>query len=64
MNNTCPRCGKQMVQKPPQTIYLTYPAQYDQVMWCGCGHQENRGRVYEKTQEQMLQDEWNRINHQ
>jgi len=53
-----------MVQKPPQTIYLTYPAQYDQVMWCGCGYQENRGRVYEKTQEQRLQDEWNRINHQ
>jgi len=61
-NNQCPNCGKQMVQKTPQSIYLTHPPQYHMIMWCGCGYQENRGMFYEQTQEQRLQDEWKRIN--
>lgn len=58
----CPRCGKNMVMKPPTVIYLTYPAQYDEIWWCKCGETVNNGRVYEKTPEQMLREKWDKLN--
>jgi hypothetical protein len=58
----CPRCNSIMVQKSPETIYLTYPAQYDSIMWCKCGYGENRGRVYDKTPQQRMEDEWDERN--
>jgi hypothetical protein len=61
-SNKCPRCGSNMVEKPPTMIYASYPPQWDSVMWCACGHQENRGRVRGKTSEQMLRDDWDRAN--
>jgi len=63
-NNKCPQCGSYMVEKPPTVIYCSYPPQWDSVMWCGCGYQEYRGRVYGKTPEQSLRDEWETINNQ
>ena len=62
MKNQCPRCGKTMVEKAPTVIYTTDPPQWDSVMWCGCGYSENRGRVWGKTPEQSLQEEWEHIN--
>ena len=58
----CPRCGRKMIEKPPTMIYTTNPPQWDRVMWCGCGHTENLGRVHGKSAEQNLMDEWKRRN--
>ena len=51
-----------MVEKPPTVIYASNPPQWDSVMWCACGHTENRGRVYGQTQEQMMREQWKRAN--
>jgi len=59
---TCPRCGKQMVEKVGPMLYLTNPGQYDLTWWCGCGYAEHVGRVYAKTPEESLRDKWERIN--
>ena len=61
-NNKCPNCGSNMVEKSPVMFYPTNPPQYDSVMWCGCGYTENRGRVYDKTEDEQLYDLWKRIN--
>lgn len=58
----CPRCGKIMVEKPPSVIYTSDPPQWDSVLWCGCGYQENRGRVWGKAPERQLHDEWKERN--
>ena len=60
----CPRCGSNMVEKPPAIIYTSIPPQWDSVMWCACGYSENRGRVYGQTQEQMLHEKWKKANAQ
>jgi len=59
----CPKCGSNMVEKPPSVIYASNPPQWDRVMWCGCGYQENMGRVHGTTPEQALRDEWERAQH-
>lgn len=51
-----------MVEKTPVIIYPTNPPQYDLIMWCGCGHTENRGRVFDKTTDEQLYDLWKLIN--
>jgi hypothetical protein len=58
----CKRCGKQMVQKQPDRIYPSNPPQWDVVWWCGCGYTENGGRQRGKTQDEIMRDEWERIN--
>jgi len=58
----CPICDSVMVEKPPTIFYTTNPAQYDKVMWCGCGYQENCGRVYCETVEDTLRRKWERAN--
>lgn len=55
-NNKCPKCGSNMIGKPPTTIYPTNPVQYVSILWCGCGHTENRDRVYAKTEDKQLYD--------
>ena len=62
MIKTCPRCGANMIEKPPAIIYLSEPPQWDRVMWCGCGYQENLGRVIAPTQEENLRDKWGQAN--
>ena len=59
---TCPRCGRYMIEKRGSIVYLSYPAQYDLMWWCGCGHQEYAGRVFGKTEQQLCQEEWDKIN--
>ena len=54
----CPRCGSNMIEKKPSVIYLTNPPQRDSVLWCACGHSEDRGRVYERSSESRLLDDW------
>lgn len=58
----CPRCGSVMVEKPPTLIFCSNPPQWDRVLWCGCGHQQDMGRVYGKTAEQSLREQWERAN--
>lgn len=58
----CPRCGSTMVEKPPTMIYASNPPQWDRVLWCGCGHQQDMGRVHGKTAEQSLLEAWERAN--
>jgi len=58
----CPRCGSVMVEKQPTMIYASYPPQWDRVLWCGCGHQQDMGRVHGKTAEQAMREEWERAN--
>lgn len=61
-NDKCPHCGSNMIEKSPTIIYPTNPPQYDLVMWCGCGHTENRGRAFAKTENEKLYEQWKRIN--
>ena len=58
----CPRCGSVMIEKPPDIIYTTNPPQWDQIMWCGCGYQENLGRILAKTEHEILMYNWERAN--
>ena len=58
----CPRCGSVMVEKPPTMIYASNPPQWDRVVWCGCGHQQDMGRVRGKTPEDSLREQWERAN--
>jgi len=58
----CQRCGKTMVEAPPTVIYASNPPQWDRIMWCGCGHQENLGRVFGLTAEERMRKEWEEIN--
>ena len=51
-----------MVERPPTIVYATYPPQYDREWWCGCGHTESGGKVFERTIEQELKDQWEIIN--
>ena len=60
----CPRCGAVIVRDVGLYIYLTYPAQYDLTMWCGCGYREPRGRVFDERPHERLQRKWEEINAQ
>ena len=51
-----------MVEKAPGIIYATYPACWDRVLWCACGHTENRGIVRGKTSDEILMDTWREAN--
>lgn len=51
-----------MIEKPPTVIYTSNPPQWDRIMWCKCGYTENLGRVMGKTDEEILNDEWERAN--
>lgn len=51
-----------MVEKYPSVIYTSNPPQWDSVMWCACGHTEYMGRVYGKTDLQLLHDRWESAN--
>lgn len=51
-----------MVEKPPSIIYTSNPPQWDRIMWCVCGYQENMGRVRAKSLEEQLRDEWEKAN--
>jgi hypothetical protein len=51
-----------MVEKQPTMIYASNPPQWDRVLWCGCGHQQDMGRVHGKTAEQAMREEWERAN--
>ena len=62
MNEKCPKCGSNMVEKAPGIIYATYPACWDRVLWCACGHTENRGIVRGKTSDEILMDTWREAN--
>ena len=59
----CPKCGSVMVERPPTMIYASSPPQWDSVMWCGCGYEQNMGRVRGKTAEETLREKWERANH-
>jgi len=58
----CPKCGSNMVEKPPTMIYTSSPPQWDSVMWCACGYSEDRGRVRGMTEQEMLHDDWRKAN--
>ena len=58
----CALCGSVMIEKAPTTIYTSNPPQWDCIMWCGCGHTVNLGRVFAKSEEQRLRDEWEAAN--
>ena len=62
MTGKCPRCGANMVERPPSVIYTSNPPQWDSVWWCACGYQEDRGRVYGKTPDELLKDAWDEAN--
>ena len=51
-----------MVEKSPKVIYTSNPPQWDSILWCGCGHEENRGRVRGKSYNQLLREKWERAN--
>lgn len=51
-----------MIEKSPTVIYTTNPPQWDRVMWCGCGHQENLGRVYGQTESESIREQWEAAN--
>lgn len=59
---TCPRCGRQMVHQPPSCMYASNPPQWDDVVWCGCGYTEDRGRVSGMTAEEALRAAWEAAN--
>ena len=44
-NNKCPKCNSNMITKPPDRILTSYPPKWHCIMWCGCGHEEDRGLV-------------------
>jgi len=57
----CPCCGKIMVEDTGSIIYPTNPPQYDLKYRCfGCGYTENTGRVYAKTRQEKLEEDWKR----
>jgi hypothetical protein len=58
----CLKCGKNMIEKSPNIVFLTDPPQWDKIMWCACGYTENLGRVYEKTEKQILHERWKEAN--
>ena len=58
----CPRCGSTMVEKPASFIYTSNPPQWDSVIWCACGYQESRGRVYGKSLDESMLDQWHKAN--
>lgn len=47
----CPRCGSVMVEKQPTMIYASYPPQWDRVLWCGCGHQQDLNELLDLNQQ-------------
>jgi hypothetical protein len=47
-----------MVEQEPDMVFLSYPAQYDQRWWCGCGYAEIGGRVFEKTGDDLVREKW------
>lgn len=58
----CPKCGANMVEKPPEFYYTSNPVQWDAYEWCACGHTEYLGRKRGKTVEEALLEDWKKAN--
>ena len=58
----CPKCGKQMILTGTGITLTSYPPQYPQVWWCGCGHQEPGPTLRGKTEEEVRREAWERAN--
>ena len=58
----CEKCGKWMILTGTGRVLTSYPPQYPQVWWCGCGHQEQGPILRGKTDEEMRREEWERAN--
>ena len=54
----CPKCGKSMIKRHRNSVYLTDPPQRPWYWWCGgCGHEEEGGVDSSMSQEEL----WHRI---
>ena len=58
----CPNCGKKMIKVGTGIVLTSYPPQYPQTWWCGCGHEEPAETLTEKTEYHLNLEEWNKIN--
>ena len=58
----CERCGRRMIQRFTGNVFGTYPAYYEWEWWCGCGHRQKGGEARMQTEEELLQEEWERVN--
>ena len=58
----CPKCAKKMIKKFHNSTYLTFPSQQRYDWWCGCGHSYYGGVYRHKTDEEMLKEEWDKVN--
>ena len=55
-NKVCSECGKRMIKTRTGVILATYPAQYPQMWWCGCGHTEEAETLWGKTRREMWEE--------
>ncbi len=61
-NKICPKCQKKMIKRSTGLVLASYPPQYPQEWWCGCGHKEPAETLRGKTDEEYVREEWERIN--
>ena len=59
---TCPKCGKQMIRRYRDYVLLTYPVQRPWDWWCGCGYSEEGGIELDKTEDQIVREQWEIVN--
>jgi len=55
-------CGKKMILCGTGVVLLTYPGQYPQVWWCGCGKSEPGPTLRGKTNEEARMEQWRLAN--
>lgn len=58
----CPECKSNMVKEKTSMMYLTYPPQWDERWWCGCGYRGEWKRARGKTKEETLKEKWDQDN--
>jgi hypothetical protein len=58
----CTKCSKQMIKTGTGIVLTSYPPQYPQKWWCGCGHEEPAETIWGTTVEESNRNEWNRLN--
>ena len=58
----CSKCGKKMIKISTGITLTSYPPQYPQKYWCGCGHEEPAETVMGTTPEQENMNLWKDAN--
>lgn len=58
----CPKCGAKMIEVSTNNVLTSYPPQYPQIWWCGCGYKEKGRTIRGRTSVELHRERWEKLN--